>query len=214
MNHVVKKYSEIDHKTFMTIDEAVDLSNELAKRVSETGIQFEEVVGIANGAHLPAFIIANRLGLPYQMLTIRRKWSVVNNYLAKFSFIVRFFSCWYSIPVLNYPLIKVITRMNSLTNSNQLEKEDRFKGRKNILIVDDALQFGNTIKATKKIITNNNEECDILVAVISWALLIQNEEQVEVPDIYISRKIQHFPWSVNSPYYKEYQYWLQTNGKQ
>jgi hypoxanthine phosphoribosyltransferase len=214
MNHVVKKYSEIDHKTFMTIDEAIELSHELAKRVSETGIQFEEVVGIANGAHLPAVIIADRLGLPYQMLTIRRKWSVVNNYLAKFSFIVRFFSFWYSLPVLNYPLIKVINKMNSLTDSNPLENEDRFKGRKKILIVDDALQFGNTIQAAKKLISNNNEQCDTVVAVISWALLMSNEEQVEVPDIYISRKIQHFPWSVNSPYYKKYQCWLQTNGKQ
>ncbi len=211
MNKVVKKYAEIDKKTFMTIDEAVELSDELAKRAIQTGVQFEEVVGIANGARLPTVIIAERLGLPYKMLTIRRKWSVFNSYLARFPFIVRFFSIWYSVPILNYPLISVIGKMNTLSDNNQNENKECFKERKNILIVDDAIQCGNTIQAAQKIIRSGNEECNLKVAVISWAILVSNEKQVATPDIYINRKIQHFPWSVNSPCYKQYQDWLKKH---
>ncbi|MEE9412974.1 MAG: phosphoribosyltransferase [Methylococcales bacterium] len=213
MNKAVKKYTEIDQKTFMTIDEAIDLSHELAIRANQTGVQFEEVVGVANGARLPAAVIADSLGLPYQMLTIRRKWSVVNSYLARFSFVVRFFSAWYSIPILNYPLIRVINRMNGLSGNNINDNQYSFNGRKHILIVDDALQSGITIQAVKKIIRNDNEKCKVVVAVISWGLLATTEEKVVTPDIYINRKIQHFPWSVNSPYYKEYQKWLKKHDK-
>ena len=211
MNEIVKKYAKIENKTFMTVDEAVELSSELAERALKTDIQFDGVVGIANGARLMTTIIAKNLGVSYQMLTIRRQGSLVKNYLGRFSFVVRFFSTWYSTPVLNYPLIKVINNMGKLKIENVKGNEGGFKGKKNILIVDDALDFGSTIQAAKQIIKKENKECKTVVAVISWAHLKPHKKQVTGPDIFISRKIQHFPWSLNNPHYKEYEHWLEMH---
>lgn len=211
MNNIVKKYTELDDRVFMTVNEAVELSRELAKRAVQTDIQFDEVVGIANGACLPTTIIAESLGLPFQMLRIRRKGSVVKNFLGRFSFVVRFFSVWYSIPVLNYPLVRVMGKMRNLADNDEDQNESRFKGKKNILIVDDALEFGSTIEAAQQIIKKDNPQCNTVVAVMSWAVLLPNETQVTHPDFFISRIVHHFPWSMNSPSYDEYQRWLGEN---
>ncbi len=211
MNDIVKKYAELDDRAFMTVDEAAELSRELAKRAIKTDIQFDEVVGIANGAFLPTIIIADSLGLPYQMLRIRRKGSVVKNFLGRFSFIIRFFSVWYSIPVVNYPLVRVMDKMRNLADNDEDQNKSRFKGKKNILIVDDALEFGSTIEAAQQIIKRDNPECNTVVAVMSWAVLLPNETQVVSPDIFISRMVHHFPWSMNSPSYNKYQQWLDEN---
>ncbi len=210
MNDIVKKYADIEDTVFMSVEEAKVLSEELADRAKQLDIEFDQIVGIANGARLMTTIIAERMGLPYQMLTIRRKGSVIKEYLSRFPLLIRFFSFWYSIPVLKYPLVEAMCRLRGLSDTSDLNssKSNKSNQLKNILIVDDALEFGSTIEAAKTIMKSNNENANIVVAVISWRVLRPNEEQVATPDIFITRMVQHYPWSMNSPHFTEYEQWL------
>lgn len=213
MNDIVKKYAEIDDTIFMSVEEAKVLSEELAERAKQLNIEFDEIVGIANGARLMTTIIAEKMGLPFQMLKIRRKGSVIKEYLSRFPLLIRFFSFWYSIPVLKYPLVRVMCRLRGLADTSDIStaKKGEVNKPKNILIVDDALEFGSTIQAAKTIMQNNNDNTNIVVAVISWRVLRPNEEQVANPDIFITRMVHHYPWSMNSPHYEEYEQWLADN---
>src|SRR5688572_16522418 len=102
--NIIAKYSSIDEKVFMTLEESIVLSAEIAKRLASWGPQPEAVAGIANGALLVAKIIADRLELPIFTIDIRRRGSGIKQTLFRAPGLRTIFSLLYRVPVINLPL--------------------------------------------------------------------------------------------------------------
>ena len=84
---IISRYADADEKLFMSVDEALVLSRELAERVRQSGFRPEKIIGVANGALLPATVVAESLDLPLEMVRVRRKGSTIKKRLAKFGLV-------------------------------------------------------------------------------------------------------------------------------
>ncbi len=210
---IVDKYRQIDDKLFMSVREAEILSEAIARQVAESGIQLKKVVGVANGAFLPATIVAESLSLPLEMVKIRRKGSKIKRSLSKIPLLRQTITLLYKLPVFHGLLRWVMDRFNRLedsSDSSQLSQSDVDAG---ILVVDDAIETGQTLKRIMEMQSAENSEVKMYSAVISWSVAYDNivEDAVE-PDFYISKRIQHYPWSQNSNHLAEYHAWLEARG--
>lgn len=207
--NVVDKYSRADAKMFMTIAEAEALARELAGRLQEPPRPIDLVVGIPNGALLISKIVSEELGLPLHILRIQRKGSIVKQRLAKVPGVVRMAALWYSLPVVNYPLRWVMHRFEKLKCSSPINDLPVPSAR--AVVIDDAVESGQTLKAAKELLLQAGCQ-HVMTAVLAWSKAHENEPGHEVPDIFIGRRIQHFPWSGNSPFVKEHEEWLAVHG--
>ncbi len=209
---IVDRYSRIDDKVFMTLDEAAVLAEELAVRVNKSGFQANKVIGVANGALMPATIISDYLDIPLEILRVRRKGSRIKKNLAKFGFLRKLVSFLYGLPVTKSVLRFTMDRFNRLENSPKSSASVK-RSVQNLLIVDDAIESGQTLQRIIEM-QGINAKQSIKVAVISWSRNYTGKKYDCVPDYYISERIQHFPWSQNSPANAEYLGWLKERGIQ
>lgn len=207
--HIVEKYASCQDKLYMTIDEAIELAHELARRVKEIETSPDCVVGIANGALLLTKVIATDLNLPFEMLTIRRRGSLLKEKLGKYPLITKIFSKWYEIETINPPLIWIMKRMEKLS-SDALNQSLQHLAGKHILLVDDAIETGQTVELAINALQQSG--ClSVITSVITWSKNQELELKYSMPEIYISRTIQHYPWSFNSPFYKDFVHWIKEN---
>jgi hypoxanthine phosphoribosyltransferase len=207
---IVNKYAEIDDKLFMSIDEAIELSHEIARRISMGGVKPHGIVGIANGALLPTKIIATDLNLPFEMIIIRRKGSVIKSWLSRYKAVVRLAAIWYKVPLFKFPLVWVMQMMSGLKPEPALASTNYYQDQ-HILLIDDAIDTGKTLRRAEQIL--GRQQCrQITTAVISASKNNKKSTDLYIPDYFISRRIQHFPWSVNHPDFPKYQKWLKRNG--
>lgn len=207
---IVNKYAEIDDKLFMSTDEAVELSYEIARLIRVNGVEIHGVVGVANGALLLTKVIATDLNLPFEMITIRRKGSAIKSRLSRYKPIVKLASMWYRIPLLNLPLVWVMKMMNGFKSDPVLTSTNCYQDQ-HILLVDDATDSGRTLRRAEQILCK--QQCrQITTAVISVSKKNKKKPNLYIPDYFISQRIQHFPWSVNNPDFPKYQKWLKQNG--
>lgn len=208
---IIKKYAESDAKLYMPMDEAIALSHEITRRVTEKGVVPDEVVGIANGALLVTQVVAADLGLPFEMITIRRKGSAVKAKLSRYTVLVRLVSSWYKIPVINRPLVWAMKMMNGFKNDSNSIDASKYQGQ-HILLIDDATDSGGSLRRAEKLLTDHG--CSqVTTAVISISKYAYTRKGVDpyVPDVYISQRMHHFPWSVNNSDYPLYNEWLKQN---
>ncbi len=208
---IVNKYTKTDDKLFMSIDEAIELSHEIARRISMNGVELHRIVGIANGALLPTKIIATDLNLPFEVIAIRRKGSVVKSRLSRYKAVVKLASIWYSIPFVRFPLVWVMTMMRYGFKSDPVLTDTNCYQDQHILLVDDAIVSGKTLRRAEQLLSR--QQCrQITTAVITVSKNKKKSTDVNIPDYFISQQIQHFPWSFNHPDFPEYQKWLKQNG--
>ena len=209
---VLEKYRLIDDKIFMSVEESEILSRGLAKEVIGKGIKVDKVVGVANGAILPATIIAEYLSSPLEMELIRRKGSGIKQKLEKVPFLREFITIMYKLPVSRDVLKFIMNKFNRLED-NQSQQQSASQDELTILIVDDAIETGQTLKRIVELQREVNSAATIYTAVISWSIAYRNPVQNAVtPDFFISKRIQHYPWSKNSKYLADYETWLQDRG--
>ena len=204
----VQKYIQSERKTFMSVSESVTLSHEIASRIVSTDFEPDLVVGVANGALLMTKIISDDLQLPMQMVKIRRKGSSIKSYVAKFRSVNKILSLWYKIPVLRWPLVCAMRQFEPLEKSDKLENEC-VTDFKRIVLVDDVIDTGHTINLIASMMNKGGAEA-ILIAVISWKTEATIPDSIK-PEIYITHKIHHYPWSSNSHYFGAYEQWLVDN---
>ncbi len=209
-NAIVNKYAKINDRLFMSIEEAIELSHEIARRISMNGVEPHGVVGIANGALLPTKIIATDLNLPFEMIAIRRKGSVIKSRLSRYKVVVKLASIWYRIPFVRFPLVWVMKMMKHGFKSDPVLTGTNYQD-KHILLVDDAIVSGKTLRRAEQILSG--QQCrQITTAVITVSKNKKKSADFYIPDYFISRQLQHFPWSINHPDFLEYQEWLKQNG--
>lgn len=207
---IIHRYQNADDKFFMSVDEAVTLSEELANRVRASGFSPARIIGIANGALLPATVVADALDAPLDMVRIRRKGSGIKKRLAKFALIRSVVSFLYKLPLTRPALRFVMDRFSQLEKTQPDASPDNTTAG-NILIVDDAIESGQTIQ---HIIDQqlSGKKSAIHVAVISWSADYVDKKAQICPDSFISKRIHHYPWSQNSPHLDRYHRWLEDRG--
>lgn len=203
---VVEKFAITRGKNFMTMDEAMVLSREIARRVSALSDKIEVVIGIGGGALLISKIISSKLRIPMETIWIQRKGSRIKETLSRIPWLVTLISKWYHIPGLNIPLKCIMSWFSSLARVSG--QSTPIVHRKHILLVDDVIETGQTLTMAKKILSAGGPH-SINTAVLVWANHSDlNKDESIRPDIFIGHRVQHFPWSLNSPYFHDYESWL------
>jgi adenine/guanine phosphoribosyltransferase-like PRPP-binding protein len=210
---ILLKYRETTKKHFMLLEESILLSREIGAVLGDSCyIQRPDMIlGIANGALLMAKIISDQLNVPCRMIKICRSGTKTKEFLAKSRIILAFTSLWYRIPVLNRPLKFVMHRFEKLDPYHDptpgLDVKDKI-----VALVDDCIESGQTLRAARRMLENAGAR-SIEIAVISWSeRLDSQEEHGIIPNVFLNKRIQHYPWSRNSPYRTEYMRWLESNG--
>ncbi len=107
--------------------------------------------------------------------------------------------------------------MNKFNRLEENESQQQMGNQEEltILVIDDAVETGQTLKRIMEMQLEKNSAAKIYTAVISWSVAYKNPvpDAVE-PDFFISKRIQHYPWSQNSNYFPAYQKWLKDRGLQ
>lgn len=208
---VVSRYERLTEKQFMSIDDAVLLSRELAKRIRDQNLAPDRLVGIANGALLMTKVIADELGLPFSMISLRRKGSRIKQVLGQWPIVGRIAGAVYRSPVVGNAFKKAMIPFNALEKADVAV--DRGLAKSDLVIlVDDCIESGQTVRVARdQLIAAGAKR--VVTCCLSWSMVDNSEAANGVkPDIFINRRIQHYPWSRNSPHWADFESWLSTRG--
>ena len=191
----------------MTMHEVEDLSHDLANEI-ETHGKPDLVVGLANGALMPTKIVADHLGVPFQIAHIRRRGSRYKQLLFAVKRALRIPNA-----VLTFgPVFAILSRIQK--RYEDLEHSDTAFGfdvaGKYVVLVDDAVHTGQTARHAKEQLLLGGAS-RVRIAVICWYRGEDDSGSWE-PDIYLHTNPQFYPWSNNSPFLQEFMAWLPANG--
>jgi len=181
----------------------INLTNEDIKRTCETLIlqfdcPFDLVVGIAEGGRLIAETIAQKLNLPL-LLVVRQRGltphkskakKILKHIPVKILNLIRIAeNRWYEM------LMKIRKKEKKLNEIRIISSDLSFFENpqiKNILLVDDAIDSGATIRDTEKFLKTKNKNWRIKVAVITQTFV----QPLRKADYQIyNRILVRFPWS-------------------
>jgi len=105
------------------------------------------------------------------------------------------------------PIIQKIKYLELKSNFNGLNKNrnivfnDNLNGFKRIIVVDDAIDSGETVKKVIEHINSIDSEVTIKIAVITTT----TKKPVINPDFFVyENTICNFPWSIDSEYYEQF----------
>lgn len=208
---VVSRYERLTHKEFMSIEEAVLLSRELAKRVRVQGLAPDRLVGIANGALLMTRVMADELGIPFSMISLRRKGSRIKQVLGQWPIVGRIAGAVYRSPIVGNAFKKAMIPFNALEKGDL--SVDRGVAKSDLVIlVDDCIESGQTVRVARDRLVAAGAK-RVVTCCLSWSTVDNSEAANGVaPDIFINRRIQHYPWSRNSPHWGDFESWLAAHG--
>lgn len=206
MQATILKYANVSEKIFMTLDEALQLSHELAKRIRAGAESPDLVVGIANGGLLVAKIVADEFNVPLQVIKIQRTGSVIKTRLGRLPGVRRLASIWHGIPILNYPLVVAINHFRGLSKIQEIAI-DYSGGLGKILLVDDAIDSGQTMTLAAETLRKKHG-ATITTAVLACKPKLRAGR---IADYYVCDRIHHFPWSVNNPSLRDFELWVKRN---
>jgi len=90
--------------------------------------------------------------------------------------------------------------------------DDKRLRDKTVVLIDDCIESGNTLRAARSILSNQGAS-RVYIAVISWSQKrVSTEEEIITPDLSLCRRILHYPWSSNSPFFDDFTQWLRDHG--
>ncbi|WP_158291995.1 phosphoribosyltransferase [Paracraurococcus ruber] len=202
------KYAAARDKIYMTMPEAVSLSEDLAAEIAAAGGVPDLVVGLANGALVPAKIVAGQLGVPFEIVQVRRIGSRYKQYLFRLKQMLGLPNWLVTLPVL-MPLWRLLQTRHETLEVSQDGFGFDVTGR-DVVIVDDAIHTGASLRYVRQRIQDAGAR-RIRTAVICW-YQGEGDSGSWQPDIWLHRKDQYYPWSNVSPHYAEFEAWLRRNG--
>lgn len=203
-----QKYLALTTKSFMTLAESIDLSRYMAAEIGRAEPAPDLVVGLANGALVPTKVVADELGLPFEIVKVRRKGSRWKQRLLPIKRALRIPS-WLILWGPFLPLWNFIqNRSAGLETSEESFGFD--VGGKSVVLVDDCIVTGGSLEEVKRRLLDQGAS-KVTTAVICW---IDNGTgpQGEEPDIFLHRPIHFYPWSSNSPHLEAFESWVKSNG--
>jgi adenine/guanine phosphoribosyltransferase-like PRPP-binding protein len=194
---------------FMTIEESVALAGELGERLR--ALKPDVIVGIPNGALLIAKVIADQLHLPFHTLLIRRRGSRLKKLFSSIPGLRAFVSMLYHSPIIYSLIDRAMHALDDLATMRQTPHEFPVNG-KVVALIDDVILTGQTIAMARQFLLAANAKA-VVVACISWETHKDSLAAYNVrPDLFINRRFQSFPWSLDSPHWKEFVFWLNDRG--
>jgi hypoxanthine phosphoribosyltransferase len=191
----------------MSVREAVCLSIALARESSRSASRFDLVVGIANGALLPTKVVADELGVPFEIVKVRRKGSRYKQRLLAVKEKLRIPTA-----VLRWgPMKPLIDLFQNMTGSLE-ESAQSFTfdvTGKRVLLVDDCIVTGTTLDYVGRKLADAGAT-ETAKGVICWCEVPGRD--VPRPDFHLHRQIAVYPWSGDSHSLNDFRAWLDQNG--
>jgi hypoxanthine phosphoribosyltransferase len=201
------KYSSLNRKTYMTMGEAESLSHDLAIEILSVN-KPDLLVGIASGALLPTKVVAEHIGVPFQMVHVRRRSSRYKQKALNILNALHLPTSMLRIRVLSY------FARRSMERYSDLEHAQDFLGfpvrGRSIALVDDAIYTGKSVRYVQDQLIKNGAE-KVTTAVLCW-YKGNGDSGSWFPDIHLIRQDHYYPWSYSSPHFNEYLAWLSTHG--
>jgi len=201
------KFLTADHTVYMTMEEAIALSRDLADAIETFG-RPDLLVGVANGALLPMKIVADELGIPLRVIHLRRKGSRYKQRLFAIKEAVGIPTSLLTIRPMRAIQTWFEQRTSALEETNDAFAYDVVG--KDVMIIDDAIHTGMTVRHLKERLLAKGAT-KVSVAVICW-YRGPTDSGDWGPDLYLHRRYQWYPWSNNSPYFAEFLNWLAEKG--
>ncbi len=201
------RYEHTLDKWEMTIEEAEQLSADLARLARLRGFKFDIVVGIANGALLPMRVAARQLELPEEIVRVRRQGSRIKQRLLAIKNALRIPSGWLTWG----PLMPIWVWFQNRTGKleGDAAPDSGNVSGKRVLLVDDCLESGRSVELVRRRLLDGGA-ASVTSAVICWTLM--PDPAVLEPDIYLHRTTQYYPWSGSSRYWGDFLAWLEREG--
>lgn len=198
-----------DQSEHVTIEEAEALGRDLAATVRAQGLETDVVVGLANGAFLPARTVAEALGVPFHMVKVRRKGS---RYKQRLLWIKQAFRIPSGV-IMWGPFKRLWTLFQNRTNTLEAGGESfdfDVRGQR-VLMVDDCVETGNSFRFVEERLRAGGAQ-EVRTAVYCWSRMPDVPEAQSRPDAFLHRQIQYYPWSNNSRYLGRFNDWMTANG--
>lgn len=192
----------------VTIGEAEELGRDLAANVRAQGLQPDLVVGLANGAFLPAKTVADALGVPFEMVKVRRKGSRYKQRLLGIKQALHIPSAlilWGPFKALWVIFQNRTNQLEAGGESFDFDVRDR-----RVLMVDDCVETGASFRYVEEQLRAAGA-VDVRTAVYCWSEMPNVPEESSRPDVHLHRQIQYFPWSNNSVHLKAFYEWMRNN---
>lgn len=213
---VLGRYAAATAKTMMSLEEAAQLSVILAQRLraylaAQDLPEPLAVVGVAAGGLMVAKIVALELGLPLEILSVRRKASRVKRRLGKLPFVIPLVVAMMRMALLRRWLVPMIDRMNQLETKTGRMTVVVPAGP--VILIDDCLESGNSILFAKTRLRQDGREVLVTGVLARSAKPIPDHRMKELqPLVGLLDRLHHFPWSQNNPEYPDFLAWLKRHG--
>ncbi len=206
---VITKYRDATSKMHMTLDESVQICEHLADQVRQSGYQCDAIVGIANGALLPTHVIAARLDMPCEYIRLRRQGSSIKAKLARVPGLKAVISWLFSFRGIARRVAPIMDSFNKLKTEDTVAESTAFPGSGRVLLVDDAIDSGQSIVAARDMLLARGAS-EVRTVVMTWSDRQSFDANCALyePEYWLNRRIQHYPWSGNNPMNGAYKSWL------
>lgn len=195
---IVEKYRATQDKLFMSLNEAGVLASELANRLINSSPRPEVIVGIETGGLFLAYEVARLAGLPLHTVRLQRKGTTAKGLIGRLPY-ARPLAAWlYQYRLGQILMYSIFRNLEGLQNAESLVVPERIHGR-NVGVIDDCVESGATIGKVREVLLRAGA-ASVTVACLSWNPNARNRlANFAPPEIYIGHRIQHYPWSANSP---------------
>ena len=217
MQSTVLKRSEVharfgaapDQTIYASVADMEALSRDLAAEIAALDPPAEMIVGLANGAFLPAKIVGETLGIPWHMVKVRRKGSRYKQRLSVAVRALRIPPQW----ILWGPFRQIwIMIQNSTSKLEEGRDPIGFDpAGKHVVLVDDVVETGKSFRHVKAMLASANA-LSVRTAVYCWSVMPKVPPEEARPDVHLHRQIQFYPWSNNTTHAAEYDRWIEDNG--
>lgn len=204
-------YADPQPKRVMTMMEAEQLSRCLAAALQQRAVPADLVVGLANGALVPAHVVAQALGLPCHMVRLRRQGSRWIQRLQGLRRAVRLptrLLTWGPVGLFWYWFQRRYNRLERAESSFDFPVAGR-----HVALVDDCIVSGASLRYVQQRLLQAGA-ASVCTAVLCWSddTRAMDADNPIVPDIHLHRAVHFYPWSSASPHLGAFEAWLRSRG--
>ncbi|MGY4472351.1 hypoxanthine phosphoribosyltransferase [Bradyrhizobium sp. LB9.1b] len=205
---VSHKYAVAEnHSIHIPIADAVSLSRLVAQRIVGQIGKPDLIVGLANGATLLTTVCGQELGVPTHMVFVRRQHSRYKQTLLTLKEFLHVPSSWILAGPLRYlwtAFQELFSKVEAAADTFQFRVQDL-----HVVVVDDCIVTGNSIRYVSERLAALGAK-QVTTAAICWTEEEWGGKMKQAPNVYVTRKIQWYPWSNNSDYWQDYREWLRA----
>ncbi len=193
----------------MSLEEAVELSRQLAQTMTESVDKPDLIVGLANGALLPTKVVSDALGIPYRMVRVRRQGSRYKQIVVRIKNALHLDSRILTWGPMKYLRSRFEARYNKLESASNTFDFD-VQGL-SVALVDDCIESGKSVRYVYDALKKQGAS-RVSINVLCWYQETPGVLPEGRPDTFLHTAIQVYPWAATHPNLNGYMKWLKDNG--